>query len=136
MRSVRLERNVEQVLAAYARFNSGERTADDLEIWDENGEFHSAPEDPEFSVHRGIDAIREHYASWVDAYPDLRLKPVEARARDDRVFLWLSASGRARRSGVPLGLQLAHVITMRHGRITRLHVSTARSEAMRAAGLP
>jgi ketosteroid isomerase-like protein len=135
VRSEKLQQNVEAVLVAYARFNSGDRTVDDLEIWDEEGEFHSAPEDPELSVHRGIDAIRDHYASWVDAYPNLRLRPVEACGRDDTVFLWVCASGRSRQSGVPLGMHLGHVITMRGGKITRLHVYTGKSEALRAAGL-
>ena len=45
MRSVELQENVEVVLAA------------------------------EFSIHRGIDAIRDHYASWVDAYPYSTLEP-------------------------------------------------------------
>jgi ketosteroid isomerase-like protein len=136
MRSAVDDQNLAAILAAYARFNSGQRTADDLEIWHEEGEFHSAAEDPEFSIHRGIGAIRDHYASWVDAYPNLRLEPVEACGREDTVFLWLSASGQARQSGVPLGMELGHVITLRDGRITRLLVYTNRSEALRAAGLP
>jgi len=135
VRSVELQQNVEIVLAAYARFNSGDRTADDLEIWDKDGEYHSAPEDPEFSVHRGIDAIRRHYASWVDTYPDLTLEPVEARGRADTVFLWLQCSGRGRESGIPLSIRVAHVITMRDGRMTRLLVYLSKAEALRAAGL-
>jgi ketosteroid isomerase-like protein len=123
------------VLAAYARFNSGERTPDGFGIWDEEGEYHPAPEDPEFAVHRGIDAIRHHYASWVDAYPDLRLEPVEVRARGDIVFLWVHASGRGRVSEVPLSMRLAHLITMRDGKIARLLVYTSRSEALQTAGL-
>jgi ketosteroid isomerase-like protein len=133
--TARLQENVEIVLAAYARFNAGERTPEGLGIWDEGGEYHPAREDPDFAVHRGIDALRRHYASWVDAYPDLRLEPVEARERGDIVFLWVRASGRARASGVPLGMQLAHVITMRDSKVTRLQVYTDRVEALHAAGL-
>jgi ketosteroid isomerase-like protein len=135
LRSVEVQENVEIVLAAYVRFNSGDRTADHLEIWDEQGAFHSAPEDPESSVHRGIDAIRRHYASWVDTYPDLRLEPMEARGRGDTVFLWLRCSGRGRESGIPLSMRLAHVITMRDGRMTRLLVYLSKTEALLAAGL-
>jgi ketosteroid isomerase-like protein len=133
--SARPQENVEIVLAAYERFSAGERTPDGLGIWDERGEFRPAREDPDFAIHRGIDELRSHYASWVDAYPDLTLKPVEACGRDDTVFLWISASGRARQSGVPLGMHLAHVITMRDGKITRLLVYTSKSEGLRAAGL-
>jgi ketosteroid isomerase-like protein len=135
MRSVKLQENVEIVLAAYSRFNTGDRSADALEIWDEVGEFHPAPEDPEFSVHRGIDAIRHHYANWVDAYPDLTLEPLEAMGRGDTVYLWVHCSGRSRESGIPLSMRLAHVITMRDGRISRLLVYRSKSEALRAAGL-
>jgi ketosteroid isomerase-like protein len=136
VRSVELQGNVDAVLAAYARFNAGDRTAVNLEIWDEEGEFHSAPEDPEFSIHRGIDAIKDHYASWVDAYPDLTLEPVEARGRGDTVFLWLCCRGHGRGSGIPLSMRLAHVITMRDGRITRLLVYLSKADALRAAELP
>jgi ketosteroid isomerase-like protein len=134
MPSVNPQENVEIVLAAYARFNAGHRTVDDLGIWDEAGEFHSALEDPEASIHRGIDAIRRHYANWVDAYPDLTLEPVEAHGRGDTVFLWLHCSGRSRESGIPLSMRLAHVITMRDARITRLLVYLSKSDALRAAG--
>jgi ketosteroid isomerase-like protein len=123
------------VLAAYARFNAGDRTPDDLAIWHEEGEYQPASEDPDFAVLRGIDAVRNHYASWVEAYPDLRLEPVEARGRGDTVFLWVHASGRGRESGIPLSMYLAHVIRMRDGRIARLLVHTSRSEALHVAGL-
>ena len=93
MRSVELQENVEIVLAAYARFNSGDRTADDLEIWGKEGEFHSAPEDPESSVHRGINAIRRHYDSWIDTYPDLTLEPVEATGRGTPSSFGCTAAG-------------------------------------------
>jgi ketosteroid isomerase-like protein len=135
MPSVDLQENVEIVLAAYARFNAGDRSADNLGIWDEAGEYRPAPEDPEFAVHRGIDAVRHHYASWVDAYPDLTLEPVEARGRGDTVFLWVHCSGSGRESEVPLSMRLAHVITMRDGKVTRLHVYRDRAEALNAAGL-
>ena len=135
MPSAHVRDNVEAVLAAYDRFNAAGWTADDLGIWDEAGEFHPAPEDPEFSVHRGIDEIRRHYASWADAYPDLTLEPVEASGCGDTVFLWLHCSGRGRESEIPLSMRLAHVITMRDGRMTRLLVYLNRSEALRAAGL-
>jgi hypothetical protein len=70
--------NVEIVLDGYARFNAGERVPQ-LWFWDPEAEYHAAREDPDAAIHRGIDAIQRQFASWVEAYPDLTVEPVEAR---------------------------------------------------------
>jgi ketosteroid isomerase-like protein len=129
------EENVELVLASYAQFTAGEREPDRLQIWHEDGEYHAAREDPDSAIHRGVDAIRRHYASWVEAYPDLRVEPVEAKGNGERVFVWVHISGHGGGSGVPVDLELAQVFTMRDGKVMRLVEYTDRAEALKAAGL-
>jgi ketosteroid isomerase-like protein len=126
--------NVAFVRDAYARFNAGERTAE-LWFWHPDGEYHAAREDPDSAVHRGIDALRRHYASWVEAYPDLTIEIVEAEGNGDRVFLWVRFHGHGAASGIPLDMELAHVCTLREGRVVRVVEFTNRGEARRAAGL-
>jgi ketosteroid isomerase-like protein len=126
--------NVEAVVAAYDRFNAGERVPD-LQFWHEAGEYHASREDPDSAVHRGIGAIRAQFASWLDAYPDLRVEPLESRENGDVVFLWVRFSGHGGESGLPMEMELAHVITMRDGKAERLVEYFDRAEGLAAAGL-
>lgn len=126
--------NVQVVLDGYARFNAGE-TRPELWFWHEDAEFHASRDDPDAAVHRGLDAIRGQFASWFDAYPDLQVKPLEARGNGDIVFLWVRFSGHGAESGMPMEMELAHVITMRDGRAERMVEYTARTEGLAAAGL-
>ena len=129
------ERKVELVLDAYARFNAGEVRKAEPWFWHADGEYHAAREDPDSAIHRGIDAITRQYESWLQAYPDLRVEPLEARASGDKVFLWVRFSGHGAASGVPLEMELAHVITMRDGKVTRTVEYFDRDEALEAADL-
>ena len=128
------EENVEFVLDGYARFNAGERRPE-LWYWLPDAEYHAARDDPDSAIHRGIDAVRRQFASWVEAYPDLRVEPVEARASGDKVFLWVRFTGHGAASGAPLEMELAHVISLRDGRVARTVEYFDRNEALEAAGL-
>jgi ketosteroid isomerase-like protein len=129
------DQNVRFVVDGYARFNAGERTAE-LWFWHPDGEYHAAREDPDSAIHRGIDALRRHYASWVESYPDLTVEPLEAKGNGDKVFLWVRFSGHGQGSGVPVEMELAHVITMRDGKVARTIEYFDRAEALEATGLP
>jgi hypothetical protein len=72
------QQNVEIVLNRYARYNAGERRPD-LGFWHEDAEYHAAREDPDSAIHRVIDAIRRQFEPWHEAYPDLRVEPLEAK---------------------------------------------------------
>jgi ketosteroid isomerase-like protein len=126
--------NVEIVLDGYARFNAGEHIPE-LWFWHPDAEYHAAREDPDSAVHRGIDAIRRQFASWLDAYPDLTVEPVEARGQGDKVFLWVRFAGHGAASGAPLEMELAHVYTLRDGKAVRAVEYMDRDEAVQAAGL-
>jgi ketosteroid isomerase-like protein len=128
------EEDVQFVLDSYRRFNAGEREAG-LWFWHEDAEYHASREDPDAAVHRGIEAIRGQFASWFDAYPDLRVEPLEARGHGDVVFLWVRFSGHGAESGMPMEMELAHVITIRDGRAERLVEYFDRAEGLAAAGL-
>jgi ketosteroid isomerase-like protein len=128
------EENVKIALEGYELLNSGVREPQ-LKYWHEDGEYRVAREDPDSTIHRGIDALRRHYASWMEAYPDLKVEPQEARSNGDMVFLWVRFSGHGGASGAPMETELAHVLTMREGRIAVLAEFTDREEALREAGL-
>ena len=128
------QENVEMIRDGYARFNAGERTAE-LWFWRPDAEYHAAREDPDAAVHRGIDAIRKQFASWLEAYPDLRIEILDAQGKGDQVFLWVRFIGHGAASGIPLEMELAHVYTLRGGKAARVVEYTDRAEALEAAGL-
>ena len=126
--------NVQRLLDGYAAFNEGERDPR-AEFWHGDAEYHAAREDPDSAVHRGLDAITEQFRSWVEAYPDLTVEPVEARANGDVVFLWVRFTGHGAASGAPMEMELAHVVTVRDGKIARTVEYFDRAEGLAAAGL-
>jgi uncharacterized protein len=126
--------NVEIVRDAYARYNAGERTAE-LWFWHRDAEYHAAREDPDSAVHRGIDAIRKQFASWLEAYPDLKIEILEAVGSGDQVFLWVRFVGHGATSGIPIDMELAHLYTLRDGKAARVVEYMDRNEALEAAGL-
>ena len=128
------QENLDFVLDGYARFNAGERRPE-LWFWHPDAEYRAAREDPDSAAHRGIEAIRKQFASWFDAYPDLRVEPVEAKANGDRVFLWVRFTGHGAASGAPLVMELAHVYTLRDGKASRCVEYMDRAEALEAVGL-
>jgi ketosteroid isomerase-like protein len=128
------EQNIDFVRDGYARFNAGERKAE-LWFWHPDAEYHAAREDPDSAVHRGIDAIRKQFASWVEAYPDLKIEILEAEANGDQVFLWVRFIGHGAASGIPLEMELAHVYTLRDGKAARVDEYRDRQEALEAPGL-
>jgi uncharacterized protein len=129
------QENVDFVRDGYARFNAGERTAE-LWFWHPDAEYHASREDPDSAVHRGIDAIRKQFATWVEAYPDLKIEILEAEGNGDQVFLWVRFIGHGAASGIPLEMELAHVYTLHNGKAARVVEYSDRQKARKAAGLP
>jgi ketosteroid isomerase-like protein len=125
--------NVDFVLAAYEWGNREHKLARDW--WHPDGEYINAREDPDHATYRGIEAIEQLFASWIEAYPDVQINPVEARAKGERVVVWVRFVGRGAGSGIPLHMELAHVITLEDGRIRRLEEYMDRAEALEAGGL-
>lgn len=126
--------NIERLREGYDLFNSGVREPLP-EYWHEDGEYHVSVEDPDSEICRGIDAVRRQYARWVEAYPDLKVEALDMKANGDEVFTWVRLSGHGAGSGVPIEMELAHVTTMRDGKIARVVEYTDRGEALKAAGL-
>ena len=85
---------------------------------------------PTPQIHRGIDAIRRQFERWHEAYPDLQVKPLEAKGNGDRVFLWVRFTGHGAASGVPMEMEIAHVYTMREGKAVRVVEYFDKAEAL------
>ena len=128
------QKNVKQVLDGYRRFNGGERRPA-LDWWDEHAEYWTSNADPDTSVHRGIEAVRAQFARWVEAYPDLRVEPLDVKDNGDKVFVWVRFVGHGATSGASVEMEMAQVFTMRSGRAIRVVEYTDRADALKAVGL-
>jgi uncharacterized protein len=128
------QENVEKVIEGYARYNAGERTPE-LDFWHDDAEYHASATDPDSAIHCGIDAIRRQFKTWEEAYPDLRVEPLEVKDSGEDVFAWVRFAGHGASSGVPIDMELAHVQTIRDGKIARLVEYPDRADTLKAVGL-
>src|SRR5262245_1575859 len=122
------------VRSAYDRFNAGEREPIP-DLWERDAEYVPDRKEPEPAPYLGLDAIAGVFRSWVDAYPDLRVEPLEIRSTADRVFVWARFVGHGAGSGVAIDMERAQVYTVIEGKIRRVEEYFERPEALEAAGL-
>jgi ketosteroid isomerase-like protein len=131
---------IDFVVEGYRRYNERDRSLpwpdeENARAWHADGEYRSAREDPDSEVHRGLDAIRAQFQRWHDAYPDLTVRVVDIRVNGDMVLVWVHLSGHGAGSGVPIEMELAHVLAVRDGKIAYIAEFFDRGEALEAAGL-
>jgi ketosteroid isomerase-like protein len=82
-----------------------------------------------------MEAIRLQFQRWHDAYPDLRVEIRDTVASDDKVMLWVHLTGHGAGSGIPIEMELAHVIAVRDGKIAYVAEFFDRAEALEHVGL-
>lgn len=75
-------------------------------------------------------AIRE----WLDAFEDVRLAGEQYLDRGESVVVLTRLRSTAKATGMPFDIEGADVVTVRDGRIVRLHQYLHRPEALEAAG--
>ena len=137
------QENVEEIVRrGYARFNGAEREPPDekelasLDVWHPDGVYVNDARDPDAGIHRGIEAVRQQVGQWVEAYPDLQVEPLEIEANGNRAFVWVRFSGHGAASGVPIDMEMAHVVTVDEGGKTlRIEEYPERADGIEAAGL-
>jgi ketosteroid isomerase-like protein len=136
------QENLEDFIrSAYARFNeaepdpSGEHKLASLDFYDPDAVYVNDARDPDAGIHRGIEAVRQQVGRWVEAYPDLQVEPLEIHTNGDQAFVWVRFSGHGAESGVPIDMELAHVVTVKGGKVLRVEEYSDRAEGRKAAGL-
>jgi ketosteroid isomerase-like protein len=137
-----MSQEVEDLIrGTYAWFNraerdpSGERKLASLDFWHPDGVYVNSADDPDPDVHRGFEAVRRQIGRWVEAYPDLQVEPLEIQTNGDVAFVWVRFSGHGAGSGVPIDMELAHVVTVEAGKVRRVEEYTERADGLEAAGL-
>jgi hypothetical protein len=80
--------------------------------------------------------VRQQVGRWVEAYPDLQVEPLEIQTNGNRAFAWVQFSGHGAASGVPIDMEMAHVVTIDEGGKTlRIEEYPERADGLEAAGL-
>ena len=127
------QENVETLLRQYEQFaRDGGIVAD---IYAPDAEWMAAREDPDAATHRGVEAIGAYFAQWFGAFEESKLQVVETIDAGDKVFAWVTFSGRGIRSGAPVELQQAQIFSFRDGKVVRVEEYFDRAEGLEAAGL-
>lgn len=126
--------NEQFIRSAYDRFNAGEKVPPD-DLWHADSEYVTSGDDPDHAIHRGLEAVRAQFKSWVDTYPDLNVEPLEVLVNADRVFVWAQWSGHAAGSGATVEMKMAQVWTVEGGQIRRCEEYLDRAQALEATGL-
>ena len=129
---------IKTVREAAAAFNRGdldawlEYLADDIDYRAVEGAL-----DDHGPIH-GRDAMHTYAQDWRDTFATrsrLRVELELIDAGDDKVIAVTRGSGRAKVSGVEMGLTFAVLYTVRDGKIVRGREYWTRDEALEAAGL-
>jgi ketosteroid isomerase-like protein len=130
-----------------------ERTAADVELLESvlaqwgRGEFWDAEpyaEDvvfvvsgPEGGEYRGLDGLGFAWRNFLSAWEDFRMEDGRVMpGREGMYAILMRNIGRGQGSGMVIEADVANVVTMRAGRITRLEMYWDREAALRAAGVP
>jgi ketosteroid isomerase-like protein len=98
-------------------------------------EWHVDPEDPDTTVHRGLEAVKRYVLSWaemMDATVDVR---EVFEAGDDQAVAWTRIEVRGGMSGAAVGQDLAFIFKLRDGLVVRVQETQDKREALKAVGL-
>jgi ketosteroid isomerase-like protein len=129
------QENVETICQALGAFNS-----DGLDgfaaFWHPRIDWRAiegAPDD--VGVFHGHDSMRRYYGEWLEMFDDARNEAEEFVDVGDRVVVMQHASGKLKRTGMPVDMRLAVVYSVEGGKILRGREYATRSEALKAVGL-
>jgi ketosteroid isomerase-like protein len=124
--------NVATLRAGYDALNRGDLSevmaliADDI-TWDP-GEL-TPDRDAEATGPAGFESL---IRSWIDAFDDFHIEPLEVTERGHFLIASVRQSGRGRASGLDISIEIAHVWKVENGRAIRLE-SYRSAEDARAA---
>ena len=65
-----------------------------------------------------------------------QVEPLEIQTSGDQAFVWVRFSGHGAESGIPIDMELAHIVTVKGGKILRVEEYSDRADGLEAVGLP
>jgi ketosteroid isomerase-like protein len=125
--------DLELVGEIYDRFRAGDIEAA-LARFHPDIEIHERPVIPDPQVHRGHEGVLASLRESRSAFQGLDMVPEEFLSAGGHVIVVFRFQGKGRGSGIPIDERLAHLWTIRDGKVIRMAVYSGREEALRAAG--
>jgi ketosteroid isomerase-like protein len=127
------QENVEKVGRLFELFNRREMDAW-VETMATDVEWHVDPQDPDTTIHRGREAVRRYALDWVETM-DALVEVRDVFDAGDQVVAWTRVNSQGGASGVPVGLDLAFVFTLRDDLATCSQEMQDKAQALEAVGL-
>src|SRR6476661_153429 len=129
------QENVEIVQAAYRALNNADYDAG-LRLCASDVEFEASGVMLDQGTYRGHDGFRAYQASLREVWGDsLRSHPENFAEHGDCVLVMARTSAKGNASGAAMDMDVAHVWTIRAGKIARFQTFASRAEALEALGL-
>ena len=130
-----MSEQVELVRRGYELFNRGDIEAA-LEMLHPEIEWHTyIVPGPGGATYHGHDGVRELWAEAQRIFGDFRNVPEQMFEAGDRVVVFVRVEGVGTKSGAPVEARIAHLQTIRDGKLIRVESFGDRDEALRAAGI-
>jgi ketosteroid isomerase-like protein len=127
--------NREIVTRGYETFNAGDIEAS-LALFDPEIEWHTyIVPGPGGGVYHGHDGVRELWSEAQKVFGGFKNIPERLFDGGDRVVAFVRIEGVGTKSGVAVQARIAHVHTIRDGKVIRVESFDDRDEALRAAGI-
>jgi len=127
--------NIERLRAGYEAAAAG-NVEFVLGLMDSEVRLHDRPEAPDATTYRGHEGVIQALFASLDTFEDFLFVPQQFFEAGDKIVVVLEITGRGKVSGVPVEERLAHLWTIRDGRVTELQVFSDPNDALDAVGLP
>jgi ketosteroid isomerase-like protein len=92
------------------------------------------PEQVDMRPYHGRQGFRELIADWVDTWDDYSLEVRDMREVGEHVLVSLHQTGRGKSSGARMEGDAFFLVTLRDGKVARLQMFSAETQALEAAG--
>jgi ketosteroid isomerase-like protein len=129
-----MSQNVEIAGAVYDAWNRGDVDAL-VAAFDANAQVRPALNTfMRSTVYRGHDGVRDWFADTYEPWAEINIEPVRFIEAGEHVVVLLCLRARVPGGQVPVDTEIAHVVTIRKGRIVRLDGYDDPSAALSAVG--
>ena len=91
---------------------------------------------PEGQRYDGFEGLREFIDDWFGTWEEGgEFEVIDVREVDDQVLVLIHLRGRAKTSGVPVEMEISHLLTFKDGKQLRLAAYASHAEGLAAAGV-
>jgi uncharacterized protein len=129
------EANIEVIRALYERANRGDMDGV-FDLCHPDAEWESDPRVLDGGVHRGREEVQRFLDDQAAPFDAMVVEPERLIAKDDSVVALIRVRGRPRGSTAEFELRIAHLWTLRDGKVARGQGFAVREQALDAVGLP